>query len=82
MMSTYLHKLPWDDLVIKHSAVVDKDGDLVHMGDYLAYQSDGSNTGEMCEETVTEINFVLIVIHQRLFLWSKCTLPSIHCTGD
>ena len=32
-----------DESVINHSAVVDKDGDLVHVGDYLAYQSDGSN---------------------------------------
>ena len=33
----------WDDLVTIHSAVVDQDGDLVHVGDFLAYQSDGSN---------------------------------------
>ena len=29
----------WDDLVTIHSAVVDKESDLVHVGDFLAYQS-------------------------------------------
>ena len=29
----------WDDLVTIHSAVVDQESDLVHVGDFLAYQS-------------------------------------------
>ena len=29
----------WDDLVTTHSAVVDRESDLVHTGDFLAYQS-------------------------------------------
>ena len=28
-----------DDLVATHNAVVDREGDLVNVGDYLAYQS-------------------------------------------
>ena len=35
--------ISWDESVISYNAVVDQDGDLVHVGDFLAYRSDGSN---------------------------------------
>ena len=37
MMSTCID---WDDSVTIHNAVVDQKIDLVHVGDFLAYQSD------------------------------------------
>ena len=40
MMST---GISWDDSVVSHSAVVDQDSDLVHVGDFLAHHSDESN---------------------------------------
>ena len=33
-----------DDVVTCHNAIVDKDGDLVNVGEFLAYQSDYDNT--------------------------------------
>lgn len=37
-----------DDMVATHNAIVDRDGDMVNVGDYLAYKSSDKDEVLLC----------------------------------
>ena len=37
-----------DDMVATHNAIVDRDGDMVNVGDYLAYKSSDEDEVLLC----------------------------------